>query len=192
MSQDFTIYDLTTGAILRRGSAPNPAIQVQEGEGWLLGHYDPAAYEVDLQTAAPIARDQGVVDAERLETKRRDALRIMRSRIIAAREVYITDLPGQELIYNAKEIEAKAWIADPSPDPADYPMLSAEVGITEPTADDLATLWVTNAAKWRALAAQLEAARMTANIAISAATTQAEIDAALAALESDLSAMPDP
>jgi len=116
----------------------------------------------------------------------------VQERVASVRRAYITDLPGQELIYNAKEAEAKAWIADPSPDPANYPLLSAEVGITEPTAADLANLWVTNAAQWRALAAQLEAARMTANIAISAATTQAEIDAALAALESDLSAMPDP
>ena len=86
------------------------------------------------------------------------------------------------MIYLAKEAEARAWIADPAPDPANYPLLSAEVGITAPDAASLAQLWLNMAVLWRAAAAQLEALRMTIGAAIDAAETPEDVAAALAAL----------
>lgn len=47
----------------------------------------------------------------------------------------VTDLPGQSMI---KEAEARAFLADPAPDMANYPMLSAEVGISAPDVETLA------------------------------------------------------
>lgn len=102
--------------------------------------------------------------------------------VSAARQQYITFLPGQDAIYQAKENEAIAYLAATSPTLTDYPLLNAETGITAPTATELANLWITMAQQWRSVAAQLEAARMTANASVNLATTVAEVDAALAVL----------
>jgi len=76
------------------------------------------------------------------------------------RLAYITVLPGQEMIYMAKDAEARAWLADPAPDMAAYSLLSAEVGITAPDAYQLAQLWVNLAALWRVAAARIEGERL--------------------------------
>lgn len=120
------------------------------------------------------------------------ALASVREMVGTTRQAYITDLPGQDAIYQAKETEAEAYLDDPSPNMADYPLLSAETGITAPTAADLATLWITMGTQWRSIAAQIEAARMTANAAIAGATTIAQIDAALAALDTAIDGLPQP
>lgn len=105
------------------------------------------------------------------------------SAIAAARTALITDLPGQEMIYLAKEAEARDWLAATDPDVADYTLLSAEVGITAPDPDSLAQLWLHLGQLWRGAAAQLEALRMTTLAAIDAAGTPADIEAAMAALD---------
>ncbi len=102
----------------------------------------------------------------------------------AARAAMITALPGQDMIYLAKEAEARAWIADPVPDPAAYPLLVAEIGITAPDAASLAQLWLNLAALWREAAAQLEALRLSVGAAIDAAGTVADVEAALGPLQS--------
>lgn len=101
-------------------------------------------------------------------------------RITAARAAMITTLPGQEMIYLAKEAEAKAWLADRAPAPADYPLISAEVGITAPDAAALVQIWLNMAALWRGAAAQLEALRLTTAAAIEAAGTVEAVAAAIA------------
>lgn len=103
--------------------------------------------------------------------------------ISTARTAMITDLPGQDMIYLAKEAEARAWIADPAPDPEDYPLLVAEIGITAPSAAELAQLWLNLASLWRTTAAQLEALRMAVGGAIEAAETVEDVDAALVMIE---------
>ncbi len=118
------------------------------------------------------------------------ALASVRDYISSARQNYITDLPGQDAIYQAKENEAVAYLAETNPVLTDYPLLNAETGITAATATELANLWLTLAQQWRSVAAQLEAARMTANASIGSATTIAEIDAALAALDATIANLP--
>ncbi|PTX45646.1 hypothetical protein C8N34_12176, partial [Gemmobacter caeni] len=97
--------------------------------------------------------------------------------VTAARAALITDLPGQSMIYLAKEAEARAWIADPEPDLAAYPLLSAELGITAPDAASLAQIWLNLATLWRSAAADLEAFRLAACAALDAATSVAEVEA---------------
>ncbi|MFE3838599.1 hypothetical protein [Pseudogemmobacter sonorensis] len=99
--------------------------------------------------------------------------------VTAAREALITRLPGQDMIYLAKEAEARAWIAATDPDIADYPLLAAEAGLTAPDPGQLAQLWLNMAALWRTTAADLEAARLGTEAAIGAAATAAEIERAL-------------
>lgn len=92
-----------------------------------------------------------------------------------ARARHITIAPGQSMIYLAKEAEARAWIADPTPDPAAYPLLSAELGITAPDAWQLAQIWLGMADIWRQAAAQLEALRLGTIAQIEAAQDEAAV-----------------
>jgi len=72
------------------------------------------------------------------------------------RLAYITVMPGQDMIYMAKEAEARAYLVDGTIGP----LLSAEVGSTAPDAYQLAQLWVNLAALWRGVAAQIEGERL--------------------------------
>lgn len=116
-------------------------------------------------------------DAAALTQAKATAHAALAARIAAARSALITDLPGQQMIYLAKEAEARAWLADPSPDLAAYPLLAAEVGLTAPDPATLAQIWLNMAMLWRNAAAGLEATRLALGAAIDAATTVAEVRA---------------
>ncbi|MDZ7908267.1 MAG: hypothetical protein U5N10_08655 [Gemmobacter sp.] len=115
--------------------------------------------------------------AAALAEARATAHAALAARIAAARSALITDLPGQQMIYLAKEAEARAFLADPAPDLAAYPLLAAEVGLTAPDAQALAQVWLNMAMLWRNAAAGLEATRLALGAAIDAATTVAEVRA---------------
>ncbi len=106
----------------------------------------------------------------------------------ALRRTFITSIPGQEMLYLAKEAEARAWVADSAPDMADYPLLSAEIGpgLTAPDAGQLAQLWLNMGAQWRQVAAQIETARLGAVYAVEAAPDEATIAAIEAAYQGAL------
>lgn len=88
------------------------------------------------------------------------------------------------MIYLAKEAEAIRWLgSDPAPaDPADFPLIAAEIGITAETADQLAQLWVNLGHLRRGLAAQIETARLGTIKAINEAGDEGGIAAALEGL----------
>lgn len=133
------------------------------GPGWI----------VEGGNAVPPAADPAAALAE----ARVAAMDRLTGTIATARVQLITDLPGQDMIYLAKEAEARAWVNAVAPDLADYPLLAAEIGITAPNADQLAQLWLNMAALWRAAAAQLEALRLSTQAAIASAASPEEIDA---------------
>jgi hypothetical protein len=141
------------------------------------------ATEQPLGDLAAWAVIEGALELVSLTPARDRARAVLATWIANARSQLITDLPGQDMVYLAKEAEARSWVTEVSPDLADYPLLSAEVGITAPDADQLAQLWLNMAVLWRSTAAQLEALRLSTQAAIAAAETEAEIAAALAALE---------
>lgn len=111
------------------------------------------------------------------------AKEILLHKIAKAREGSITILPGQDMIYLAKEAEAKAYLQSENPNLEDYPLLLAETGITTPTSFELAQLWLNLGVLWRQQAAQLEALRMVVNGLIEAATTKEQVDSALSMLD---------
>ena len=98
--------------------------------------------------------------ADRLAVAREAAVAEINAWAAQERLAYITVMPGQEMIYMAKEAEARAWLADPAPEMAAYPLLAAEVGITAPDAYQLAQLWVNLATLWRVAAARIEGERL--------------------------------
>ena len=59
-----------------------------------------------------------------------------------------------------------------------YPLIAAEVGVTAPTARELAQVWVNVSVYWRSIAARIEGVRMRAIARIEAAP---DADAAQAA-----------
>ncbi len=126
----------------------------------------------------PATRDART--AARLAAAKTAARELINAAAGRARMPYITDIPGQQMIYLGKEAEARAWLADPAPDPAAYPLLLAEVGLTAETPYQLAQLWLGLGVLWRQVAAAIEAARMTALRAVDEARDQAAIDAATA------------
>jgi len=99
----------------------------------------------------------------------------------ACRARYITVTPGQESTYQIKGQEADAAnkvIADGgTPNPADYPMLTAEAQATGASFSDTLALVTQTAAAWRQLAVTVEAIRRGAIVQIENATTVAEVDA---------------
>jgi hypothetical protein len=109
-------------------------------------------------------------------------------KIAVLRAQYLTDLPGQGMIYLGKEAEARAYLAASDPSLADYPMISAEVGVTAETAYQVAQVWICKSQIWQQLAAALEATRLTATNAIAAAADEAAVAVAIAAFEARLNA----
>lgn len=99
---------------------------------------------------------------------------------------YITPGAGQAMTYQQKAAEAAACLADPDPDPADYPLLAAEIGITGADLLDVATVVAGQHQAWRVIGSMIEAARLGGKAAIENATSaedaQTAFEAALTAL----------
>jgi len=108
--------------------------------------------------------------AARLAQDRAGAVERINRAAGQARQRFITDLPGQEMIYKAKLDEAQAYLAAGEPeDLTGYPLLAAEVGITTQTAYQLAVLWLWMAEIWVQAAAQIEAIRLQGTAGVQAA-----------------------
>lgn len=129
-------------------------------------------------------------EAELLEKAKTKAIQRINSACGKKRQNYITDITGQELIYSAKETEAKAYLAsDPEPtDLTDYPFIASEIGTTAETAYGVAQVISNLAAAWRVIGSGIESVRVFRNEAVRQATTESEVtaqyEAALADLES--------
>ena len=90
----------------------------------------------------------------------------------------ITPGAGQALVYERKRAEAERMATDADPQPADYPLLAAEVGITAATLAEVGATVRAMASNWIAAAAAIEGARLRAKAAIAAASTPPAIRAA--------------
>lgn len=106
------------------------------------------------------------------------------AQIDAAAEVergrYITSGSGQAMTYQAKAAEALALAADPAPDHAAYPLLSAEVGITAPDLTGVGAVVRGAYAAWQVIGAAIERARLAGKVAVMAADDEAAARAAAA------------
>lgn len=115
----------------------------------------------------------------------------------AARARYITVAPGQEATYLTKEAGARNYKAAgyPAADIAIYPMVQAEARAvygSTPTAADIQAACdgiIAQADAWIIKAAEIEQARIGGKRAVTAAATNAEVDAALAAAIVELQAL---
>lgn len=120
------------------------------------------ADELAVQKADLKARIDAVAETERLK--------------------YITPGAGQAMTYQQKAAEAAACLVDTNPDPTDYPLLAAEIGITGASLAEVAQTVYDAHQAWRVIGAQIEAARLGGKAAIDAAETAEDAQAAFGAV----------
>lgn len=120
-------------------------------------------------------------DAELFELLKKEAVLSVNTAVGKIRTQFITDIPGQEMIYQMKEQEARRYVAaNPEPmDLTDYPLIEAEVGITAPTAYQLAQVWLNMAGMLLFIGSKLEGIRTAANGMIESSANDTEIQNAL-------------
>lgn len=82
---------------------------------------------------------------------------------------YITPGEGQAMTYQQKVDEARAFKSAIDPQPADYPVLFSEVGITAPTLSEVADIVLAAFAQWQKIGASIESIRLGAKRDINAA-----------------------
>lgn len=110
-----------------------------------------------------------------------------------ARVKYITEVPGQQAVYQIKREEALAYLAgvvNGAPTLTAGPHIAAEAAARGITALATAQIVADLAAVWTGtLSPAIEAARMGGKIAVDAAADEAGVDAAESAARSNLGAL---
>lgn len=104
------------------------------------------------------------------------------ARAEAERLRYITPGYGQALTYLRKVEEARMADAETNPDPADYPLLAASVGIDAPDIGGVADLVLAMDQQWTAIGAAIETTRLAAKRAVSEATDEETAQALMEAI----------
>jgi hypothetical protein len=101
-----------------------------------------------------------------------------------ARLLFVTDIPGQEMIYLRKEQEAREFVLlDPVPvDLSEFPFIAVEIGITGQTATEVAQVFLNLASAWKMIGATLEGLRLQAYADVMSCTNTNAVDAVVASL----------
>lgn len=133
--------------------------------------------DTDVSEPGSLSVIDGVLVETDITPHKTSAVGVVNLVMNSVRSKYITNIAGQESIYRIKYEEAVAYIAaDPEPaDLTDYIYMAKEVGVTAPTALELAQVYLNLDAQWRALGALLEEIRIATIASIRAATTKEEI-----------------
>lgn len=203
----FCIFNKSTGVIVSRmdvATVDDALLNAAENESVIQGDYDDNVYYVkdggvfEYPTKSPgywavwsgsAWIDPRSQDRVHFETERHRVQTIEGINMECGdlRKKFVTSIPAQDMIYQAKEAEAKAFLSDSNADPEDYPMLSAEVGITGDSLYQVAQI-IINLSKmlWK-LAAGLERVRQGAIKGVEEATTIDSIDTAYRAYSIEMS-----
>ncbi|QPC91456.1 hypothetical protein [Mesorhizobium sp. INR15] len=96
------------------------------------------------------------------------------------RKLFITSIPGQEMVYQQKRVEAELLITDPATAHATIPHIVAEASLNGIEPFDQAVIVLTMAEQWTVLSAQIEAKRLGAKAAVRVASNPAQIRQAAA------------
>lgn len=100
----------------------------------------------------------------------------LRAKIDAAAEVerlkYITPGVGQAMTYQRKADEASRFLAASNPKADDFPLLSAEIGVTAETLHGVAEAVSSAFNQWLFIGGQIETVRLKAKAAVEAAETE--------------------
>lgn len=182
------LYD-RNGEIVGTGSANNPP---KANRRWFVSDQPPNYFRdkkvVNGEVVSKSSDELQVIAQEDFVEKKAELKRIVAQQVELARKKFITDMPGQEAIYARKKETAVAYLQiDPPPENLNaFPLLKQEVGITAPTAFELAQLWLNLDNLWETVAANLEAVRLGANQTIDQAATMSELQQVEEQLYSDI------
>lgn len=88
---------------------------------------------------------------------------------------YITPGTGQAMSYTEKRDEAIRASKEHSPDAADYPTLSADLGITANTIKEIATVVLDTYSQWKVVNRIIERKRLLAKKAIDSSNTPHDV-----------------
>ena len=113
-----------------------------------------------------------------LSSIRRRAHKIVDGGAEQTRAKFITLGAGMAMAYEQKKREADALLANPSIDSGEIPHVAAEAQIRGLTVMEMANDIVTAATRWTQASVVIERLRVSAKLAIDAATTPSEIDRA--------------
>lgn len=100
-----------------------------------------------------------------------------------ARRKYLTDGMGQAVTYQAKAEEIRRYDVDTNPVKADYPFLSAEIGVTGASLSAVAEAVRGAVAAWSTHGPEIERVRLKAKADIAKATSPAIIQDIVSAIE---------
>lgn len=117
------------------------------------------------------------------------ALRFVDEECSKVRSSYVTDISGQEMIYTMKRDEVVAYLNDSDPILSDYPLISAEIGITATTAYEVAQIYINMSYMFTQALAALENIRLIAVSTINSATEKTGVDTALEDFSAGLSSL---
>jgi len=95
---------------------------------------------------------------------------------------YMTLTPGRAMTYMAKEAQARQFLEAASPDPADYPLIAGEVGITGDTPQAVAETILAMSRAWHSMGAAIESVRLAAKRDAREAQTPEAVQAVLDAI----------
>lgn len=160
-------YCLTPGDTNGLAPVVRAAVEAWISDGKPVLPYEPPPVDLGDLKASLKAQIDADAEAERLK--------------------YITPGAGQAMAYLQKAMEATAYLGETDPDPADYPLLAAEVGITGDTIADVAAVVDAHYQAWRVIGAAIEQARLGGKAAVDAAETVEDAQAAY-----DAVTWPDP
>ncbi|TPJ51657.1 MULTISPECIES: hypothetical protein [unclassified Mesorhizobium] len=94
------------------------------------------------------------------------------------RKLFITSVPGQEMVYQQKRVEAELLMAQLDISPSEIPHITAEAALNGITPYDQAVIVLTMSEQWTAISAQIETMRLAAKAAVAQATNPAAIEQA--------------
>lgn len=186
------IYNKTNGVIFRSYHREDRHLELADidpaGDLDIITDFvleNPRRYRLDLDALAngelvPIE----LVYENPIERVRERARTKLDRSVEVIRQQFLTRGMFQMVDYQEKLREVDAFYTDPAPDPANYPMLAAEIGFhgTSTLADVAATVKA-KAAQTRATLAQINAVKFAAVAAIKAAADEAEIETILTTLD---------
>ncbi|OLN27370.1 hypothetical protein DVDV_2168 [Desulfovibrio sp. DV] len=105
-----------------------------------------------------------------LEAAKTSACKAIDATAETLRNAVLTPGSGQMAAYQAKEEQAWALLADPTPTEGEYPDIFNEIGITAASAGEVAMAVVAAAERWRAYGRSVERVRLSAKKAVAEAS----------------------
>lgn len=141
-------------------------------------------YSFDISSEGWI--DDSLKSLPEIKTK---ALKFVDEGCSKVRSLYITDIIGQEMIYTMKRDEAISYLNTSDPVLSDYPLISAEIGVTATTAYEVAQIYINMSDMFVQALAALENIRLGTVYTINSATEKTGVDTALDNFSTGLSTL---